>query len=316
MNKVLVTGGCGYLGPNLIEALLNRGLYVVCLNNPSSKRKKNVSRFEKDGNFKSTDGDVRKKGLFEKIINENSIDTIFHLASLLSANGEENPAITWDINVNGLRNVLDIAKQKQLRVFWPSSMAVFGPDAPKYNTPQTANLDPITIYGTTKVAGEQLCEGYSQRYDVDVRSLRLVGSITHLDIPIGSTTGYSVEMLHSAVRDGRYTCYLKENTTLPLIYIPDSINAIMKLMDSEKSTVGQVAYNMNAMSFSPKELEEEIRKHIEFECMYEPDGRQKIADSWPNSIDDSIFRQQFGWEPKFNLSLMVKDMIEKLRQKY
>lgn len=318
MKKILVTGGCGYLGPNLIEELLKRGLDVVCLNNPSSQRKSNISKFKEATSFTAVDCDVRDRKKLEEIIQQGSIDTIFHLASLLSVNGEENPNLTWDVNVNGLRNILDIARENKPIVFWPSSMAVFGPTAPKENTPQGAILEPTTMYGKTKVVGEQLCAYYAQGFGVRFRSIRLVGNITHQDIPIGSITGYAVEMLHSAVRDGEYVCYLKEDTTLPLIYLPDTIRVIMELMESPLIRIKQVAYNMNALSFSPKQLELEIKKHIKgFNCTYQPDKkRQRIANSWPKSIDDSNFRMDFQWRPAYDFSSMVEDMIKKLRVKY
>jgi nucleoside-diphosphate-sugar epimerase len=240
------------------------------------------------------------------------------MAAILSAAGEKNPELCWNVNINGLRNILEIATEYGLfRVFHPSSIAVFGPGTPRYNTPQDTILCPTTMYGITKVAGELLCEWYFNRFGLDVRGIRYPGIISSETPPGGGTTDYAVAIFHEAIQQKRYTCFLKEDTVLPMMYMPDCIRATVELMEADPVPLKHRAnFNLAAMSFSPQELAAEIREHIpEFTCEYKPDFRQEIAESWPRSIDDSAAREEWGWSPKYDLSMMVKDMLEKLEVK-
>jgi nucleoside-diphosphate-sugar epimerase len=237
----------------------------------------------------------------------------------LSAAGEENPQNAWRINMESLYNVLEVAREKGLtRVFWPSSIAVFGPEAPRVKTPQNTVLIPRTIYGVSKVAGELLCNYYFLRYNVDVRSVRYPGIISSETLPSGGTTDYAVEIFYEAIRRKRYTCFLRADTVLPMMYMPDCINAALTLMEADPSKIRcRTSYNVAAVSFSPAELAAEIKKYIpDFACEYKPDFRQQIADSWPTSIDDTAAREDWGWSPKYDLASIVKDMIEKLRRRF
>ncbi|HEX17100.1 MAG TPA: NAD-dependent epimerase/dehydratase family protein, partial [Thermoplasmatales archaeon] len=242
---------------------------------------------------------------------------VYHMAAILSATGEKNPQLCWDVNVNGLYNLLEIARESNLRIFCPSSIAVFGPGTPKENAPQDTILTPTTMYGVTKVVGELLGEYYVQKYGVDVRGVRYPGIISSETPPGGGTTDYAVEMFYYAVKGEKYTCFVKEDTVLPMMYMPDCIKSAIQLMEADFSKLRHhTNFNITAMSFSAKELEEEIKKHIpDFSCEYKPDFRQKIAETWPRSIDDSCAREEWGWKPDYDLEKMVKDMIEKLEKK-
>ena len=261
--------------------------------------------------------DVCDRKNVEQVVREFDIDTVYHLGAILSAAGERNPQLAWRVNIEGLYNVLEVAREYNLRVFWPSSIAVFGPKTPKYNTPQDTILCPTTMYGVTKVAGELLCKYYVDKYGLDVRGVRYPGVISSETLPGGGTTDYAVEMFYAAVKREKYTCFVREDTVLPMIYMPDTIKAAITLMNADRSRLTyMVGYNVAGVSFSAGELASEIRKHIpDFEVEYKPDFRQKIADSWPKTIDDSVAREEWGWRPEWNLENMVKDMLEKLKRK-
>jgi len=252
--------------------------------------------------------DVTDKESLEKIIKKYDIDTIYHLAAVLSVGGEENPQLAWYVNMNGLYNVLEIAREYGLlRIFWPSSIAVFGPEAPRIKTPQNAILIPRTIYGVTKVAGELLCNYYFNRFGLDIRSVRYPGIISSETLPGGGTTDYAVEIFSAAIKRKRYVCFVREDTVLPMMYMPDCIKAAINIMEADSSRIKcRTSYNVAAMSFSVGELVSEIKKYIpDFLCEYKPDFRQEIADSWPMSIDDSAARRDWGWKPTYELACIA-----------
>ncbi len=261
--------------------------------------------------------DVCDRKTVEDVVKKYDVDTIYHLAAILSAVGEKNPQLAWKVNVDGLYNVLEVSREYDLRVFWPSSIAVFGPKTPKHNTPQDTILCPTTMYGVTKVAGELLCKYYADKYGLDVRGVRYPGIISSETLPGGGTTDYAVEMFYAAIKREKYVCFVREDTVLPMMYMPDAIDAAIMLMNANSSKLTyRVGYNVSGMSFSAGELASEIKKHVpDFEVEYKPDFRQKIADSWPKTIDDSVARKEWGWKPKWNLENMVKDMLEKLKRK-
>lgn len=251
----------------------------------------------------------------ERVVRKFEVDSIYHLGVVLSAVGEKSPERAWTVNIDGLRNVLEAArKNRVLSIFWPSSMAVFGKGAPRDNTPQDAPLLPSTIYGITKVAGELLCNYYFGRFGLDVRSLRFPGIISSETPPGGGTTDYAVEIFYEAIRKKRYTCFLKPDTTLPMMYMPDCVKATVQLMESAASKIKvRTSYNVTGMSFSASELAKKIRTHIPgFKCNYRIDFRQAIADSWPRSMDDSAARSDWGWYPEYTLSSMTKEMLARV----
>ncbi|HAI82166.1 MAG TPA: NAD-dependent epimerase, partial [Chitinophagaceae bacterium] len=235
---------------------------------------------------------------------------------ILSATGEKNPNLAWNLNMQGLLNVLDIAREEKLhKVYWPSSIAVFGPTSPKIMCPQQTVIEPITVYGISKYAGEFWCNYYHQRYGVDVRSLRYPGLISYKSAPGGGTTDYAVEIYHEALQNKRYNCFLKEDTYLPMMYMPDAIRATIELMEAPSDNIKvRTSYNVAGISFSPQEIAASIQKHIpEFSITYNPDFRQAIADSWPGSIDDSVARSNWGWKHEFDLDAMTADMLQNLQ---
>ncbi|MFQ6054306.1 MAG: NAD-dependent epimerase/dehydratase family protein, partial [Candidatus Bathyarchaeia archaeon] len=247
------------------------------------------------------------------------IDTIYHMAAVLSAAGEQDPWRAWDVKVNGTYNVLEVAREYDMvRVFHPSSIAVFGPETPRDNTPQETVMRPRTMYGLTKVSNELLDNYYFERFGLDVRGLRYPGIISSETLPGGGTTDYAVEIFYEAIRHRHYTCFLREDTVLPMMYMPDCIKATIDLMNADLSRLKHHAdFNVTAMSFSPRELAEEIKKHIpDFTIDYQPDSRQAIADSWPRTIDDSAAREEWGWKPEYDLAAMTSDMLEKLSRRY
>jgi len=308
--KILVIGAAGQIGSELVPELRRRygkDNVVACTHN-----KKLCTELE-DG--PSVCVDVTKKEDIESAVKKHNINEIYHLAALLSATGEQNPMKAWDINMNSLINVLEVAKEYKVRIFWPSSIAVFGPTTPK-KAPQKTILEPSTMYGITKVAGELLCSYYKNKFGVDVRGLRFPGIISYKTLPGGGTTDYAVEIFYEAIKNKKYDCFVCEETMLPMMYMPDCIKSIIMLMDAPLENLKHVCYNVAAMSFSAKELYHEIKKHVpEFECKNNPDFRQKIADSWPRELDDEIARKEWGWKPDYNLSLMVKDMLEKISER-
>jgi len=257
---------------------------------------------------------MNKEMLHVQIIRQN-ITQIYLLAAILSATGEKNPNLAWSLNMQSLLNVLDIAKEEKIqKVYWPSSIAVFGPTSPKQNCPQQTIIEPITVYGISKYAGEFWCNYYHHRFGVDVRSLRYPGLISYKSEPGGGTTDYAIEIFHEAVEEKKYNCFLKEDLYLPMMYMPDAIRATIELMEADASKISiRTSYNISAMSFSPKEIAVEIKKSIPvFTISYKPDYRQQIAESWPQSIDDSVARKDWGWKEEFNLSTMSKDMLANL----
>ena len=253
------------------------------------------------------------------IVKRYDITQIYHLAAILSANGEKNPRRTWDINMNGLFNILEVAKEFSLnKVFFPSSIAVFGTNTPKEKTPQFTFLDPSTVYGISKAAGENWSQYYFDKYQLDVRSIRYPGVISYQSMPGGGTTDYAVDIFHKAVQGIDFDCFLSEETCLPMIYMPDAIRATLELMEAPREKIKvRSSYNLAAMSFSPLEIVNSIQQHFpNFKVNYNPDFRQSIADSWPASIDDSEARNDWNWKENYNINEMTKDMIIQLSKKY
>jgi nucleoside-diphosphate-sugar epimerase len=307
----LVTGACGQIGSELTPVLRERygAAHVVA----SDIRPPETACLRDQGPFEQLN--VCDRQMMAAIIERHNIDTVYHMAAILSATGEEKPTLAWDVNMIGLTNVLEIARERKLvRVFCPSSIAVFGPETPRDATPQTTILQPTTMYGITKVTGELLGEYYVQRFGLDVRGVRYPGIISSETPPGGGTTDYAVDIFYQALRSERYVCFVRPDTTLPMMYMPDCIKATLDLMDADFGTLrGHCNFNIAGMSFSAQELASEIQKHIpEFVCEYEPDFRQAIADSWPQSIDDTAARTEWNWRPQFDLASMTADMLEKL----
>ena len=314
MKGILVTGACGQIGSELVMELRQKygGDNIVA----AGHKTKPSERLLNSGPFEFID--VTNRETVGAVVKKYKIDTIYHMAALLSAIGEKNPQLCWDVNVNGLCNILEITREyKLVRIFCPSSLAVFGPQTPRDNTPQDAFLCPETMYGITKVAGELLCNYYYKRFGVDVRGVRYPGIISSVTAPTGGTTDYAVAIFYEAIKQKRYTCFVREDTVLPMMYMPDCIRATLELMEVDLSKLKHHSdFNLATMSFSARELAAEIKKHIpEFTCEYKPDFRQEIADSWPRSLDDSAAREEWGWEPKYDLTSMTKDMLEKLSVK-
>jgi len=314
MKRVLVTGAVGQIGSELTVELRRRlGAENVVATGHRSK----PSPLLCEGPFEFID--VSRRETVLEAVDKYQIDTIYHMAAILSAVGERNPSLAWDVNMNGLYNVLEVARERNLvRIFCPSSIAVFGPDTPRDNTPQETVLRPTTVYGVTKVAGELLCDYYVRRFGVDVRGVRYPGIISAETLPGGGTTDYAVAIYYEAVANGRYTCFVREDTVLPMMYMPDCIKGTLDLMEADFSRLKHHAdFNLAAMSFSAGELAAAIRRHVSgFECKYEPDSRQAIADSWPRSIDDRAARQEWGWQPAYDLNAMTVDMLEKLGKRH
>jgi len=262
---------------------------------------------------------VLDQNKLEKIIKKHNITDVYLLAAYLSAKGEKSINKAWDLNMNGLLHVLNFAKDKKIqKIFWPSSIAVFGPSTPKNNVDQYAITEPTTIYGVSKLAGENLCNYYHKKFGIDIRSIRYPGLIGWESMPGGGTTDYAVDIFHEAIKHGQYTCFLSKERTLPMMYMNDAIKATINIMDVpfEKIKI-RTSYNLSSLHFSPKELEEEIRKHLcDVKIKYIPDERDELAQGWPQSIDDTYARRDWGWEPNFNLSQMVVDIILNLKNRY
>ncbi len=308
--KILVIGASGQIGVELTLAL--RSIYGNSNVIASDLREEN-ELLKGTGPYVSLDV-MNKEMLHVQVIRQN-ITQIYLLAAMLSATGEKNPNLAWHLNMQSLLNVLDIAREEKLhKVYWPSSIAVFGPTSPKQNSPQQTVIEPTTVYGISKFAGEFWCNYYHQRYGVDVRGIRYPGLISYKSAPGGGTTDYSVEIFHEAINHKKYNCFLREDTYLPMMYMPDAIRATIELMEAPADKISiRTSYNLSSMSFSPKEIAAEIKKHIpDFEITYEPDYRQAIADSWPQSIDDSVARRDWGWKHEYDLSAMVSDMIKNI----
>lgn len=309
---ILVLGAAGQIGTDLVEAL----------------RKEHGGDAVIAGDVKELQGPLRESGpctvidvLDAKAVSEairgNNVHQVYLLAALLSATAEQKVKQAWRLNMDGLFNLLDISRElKNIKVFWPSSIAVFGPTTPRHATPQYTVMEPTTVYGISKQAGERWCEYYFLKYGVDVRSIRYPGLISYRAQPGGGTTDYAVDIYHQAIEKGEYTCYLKEDTALPMMYMPDAIRATLELMNAPADQIRvRSSYNLAGISFSPAEITAAIQKHIPgFSTRYEPDFRQAIADSWPASIDDSVAQEQWGWKMKYNLDSMTADMLMHLKE--
>jgi len=310
--KILIIGACGQIGTELTQKL--RGIYGVENVIASDIRKLNI--------------DVVNSGPFEVInaldfnqiqhlVEIHKIEEVYLMAALLSATAEKNPAFAWDLNMNSLFHVLNLAKAGKIKkIFWPSSIAVFGPTTPRENTPQYTIMEPSTVYGISKQSGERWCEYYHNTYGVDVRSIRYPGLISWSSPPGGGTTDYAVDIFHKAISKKKYDCFLSSETKMPMMYMDDAIAATIQIMQSPKEKIKiRSSYNLAAMSFTPTEIAEEIKKYIpEFTITYHPDFRQKIADSWPASIDDSAAREDWNWSHQFDISSMTKDMLAHLKK--
>jgi len=310
--RILIIGASGQIGTELSVRLRSvYGNYKVI----ASDIIVGDEAMMKEGYFEILD--AMDYEAVEDIIMRNEITDVYLMAAMLSATAEKFPMKAWNLNMNSLFNVLNLAKEGKIeKVFWPSSIAVFGSTTPKIKTPQKAIMEPSTIYGISKQTGERWCEYYYNNYGVDVRSIRYPGLISYTTIPGGGTTDYAVDIFHKALKHGKYISFLNAETTLPMMYMDDAINATIGIMKAPKDSIRiRSSYNLTAMSFNPKEIAESIKKHIpEFEISYEPDFRQKIADSWPQSIDDSDARNDWGWKHSYSLDEMTKIMIENLKK--
>ena len=310
--RILIIGASGQIGTELSVRLRSvYGNYKVI----ASDIIVGDEAMMKEGYFEILD--AMDYEAVEDIIMRNEITDVYLMAAMLSATAEKFPMKAWNLNMNSLFNVLNLAKEGKIeKVFWPSSIAVFGPTTPTIKTPQKAIMEPSTVYGISKQTGERWCEYYYNNYGVDVRSIRYPGLISYTTIPGGGTTDYAVDIFHKALKNGKYISFLNAETTLPMMYMDDAINATIGIMKAPKDSIRiRSSYNLSAMSFNPKEIAESIKKHIpEFEISYEPDFRQKIADSWPQSIDDSDARNDWGWKHSYSLDEMTKIMIENLKK--
>jgi nucleoside-diphosphate-sugar epimerase len=305
---ILIMGANGQIGLELAETL--RGVYGE--NNVISADIKELKNPQ--GVYEQLD--VMDRDRMYEVIKKYKVTQVYLLAALLSATAEQKPKSAWNLNMEGLFNVLDAAKEGLIKkVYWPSSIAVFGPTTPPENTPQYTVMEPNTIYGISKQAGERFCEYYHEKYGVDVRSIRYPGLIGYKSAPGGGTTDYAVHIYHEALKNKTYECFLSEHTALPMMYMPDAIRATIELMDAPAEKVKiRSSYNLGGISFDPAQIAAEIKKHIpEFTITYKPDFRQAIADSWPKSIEDSRARQDWGWNPQYDLASMTKDMLDNLK---
>lgn len=310
MKKILVTGAFGLVGTELVSSLQKKYGKENVVAAAHSRVPENF-----DGILEQVDV-TREENLIE-LVKKYDIDTVYHLAGILSVGSEKNPSVAWQVNLNGLKNVLDVAKDEKLKIFWPSSIAAFGPTTPKENTPQHTVLEPTTIYGVAKVSGELLCQYYFNKYGVDVRSLRYPGLNGWRADPGDGTTEYAIHIFYAALREGKYVCPLKPGSYLPMMYMDDAINGTIQLMEADpaKLTV-RTSYNFAGISFSPDELVLQIQKLMpEFTVTYEPNHTQAIADSWPKSIDDSEAQKDWGWKPKYDLAAMTKEMLDGVKIK-
>lgn len=306
--KILIIGSSGQIGTELVLKL--RELYGNENVIASDIRKGNYEVME-SGPFEFLD--VTNKSDINRVLEKHQIKQVYLMVAILSVIAEQNPQMAWDLNMSSLFNILDLAKNGIIeKIFWPSSIAVFGPDTPKKQTPQDTIIKPSTVYGMSKLAGENWCAYYSKKYGLDIRSIRYPGLISYKTTPGGGTTDYAVEIFYEAIRRKTYTCFLEENTVLPMMYMDDAINATIGLMQAPRMS-SYVSYNLGAFSFSPKELAKAIKKQIpEFTINYKPDERQEIAKTWPESIDDTQAKKDWGWEAKTNLDQMVVTMLQGL----
>jgi len=314
MKRIMVTGAVGQIGSELTMVLREKyGNDNVLATGHKSKPGEKLLH---SGPFQFINClDIKT---IDKVVKKYNVNTVYHLAALLSAVAEENPQLAWDVNINGLYNVLEVACEHNCAVFTPSSIGAFGPTTPLDNTPQDTIQRPNTMYGVTKVTGELLCDYYYKRFGVDTRGLRYPGIISCETLPGGGTTDYAVEIFYEAIKNKKYTCFLKHGTYLDMMYMPDAINSAINLMEADPAKLRhRNAFNVTAMSFDPKGIADEIKKIIpDFTIDYNVDPiRQAIAESWPNNMDDSAARKEWGWNPEYNLESMTKDMIEKLTVK-
>ncbi len=311
-DKILVIGALGQLGSELADALREAfgedNVIISDIRRPID--------LEPHVRFEALN--VLDSKRLAALVDEYKITQIYHLAAVLSATGEQDPLFAWQINTDGTLNVLEVAREKNIhKVYFPSSIAVFGADTPRQNTPQNTIMNPSTVYGISKQTCERWCEYYFRKFGLDVRSLRYPGIISHKAPPGGGTTDYAVEIFYKAVATKSYKCFLQEDTYLPMIYMPDAIKATLQLMEAPAQNISvRSSYNLGAISFSPVELTQEIQKHLpDFKVKYVPDFRQQIANSWPQSIDDSVAKKDWAWTPDFDLALMTEDMLFNLQKK-
>lgn len=307
---ILILGACGQIGTELtMELRAKHGAETVI----ASDIREGTDSLMENGPFEILD--ATNYGAIEDVVMHYEIDEVYLMAAMLSATAEKFPMRAWNLNMNSLFNVLNLAKEKKIsKIFWPSSIAVFGPNTPKENTPQNVVMEPSTVYGISKQSGERWCEYYFNKFGVDVRSLRYPGLISWKTMPGGGTTDYAVEIYHKALEDGAYNCFLDKDTKLPMMYMPDAIRATISLMESPAEQLKiRSAYNLGSMSFSPQEIAKSIQSHIpNFKISYNPDFRQEIANSWPSSIDDSAAKNDWNWKPQFDLDGTTKEMLENL----
>jgi nucleoside-diphosphate-sugar epimerase len=314
--KILIIGASGQLGTELVEAL--RNIYGASSVVASDIRKSDNPVFE-TGPFETLD--ILDLAKWKDILQRHQPTQVYHLAALLSATAEQNPEFAWKLNMQGLFHVLDAAREEGSsigRVYWPSSIAAFGPNTPRFDTPQYGPMDPTTVYGISKYAGELYIQYYFQRYGVDTRSLRYPGLIGHKSDPGGGTTDYAVGIYHDALKGEVHDCFLKEGTILPMLYMPDAVKATLDVMHADPEKIKmRMSYNLAGMSFAPEEIADSIKEHIpDFQIAYNPDYRQAIADTWPAVIDDSLAREHWGWKPEYDLAAMTKDMLENIAPRY
>lgn len=313
-SRILIIGACGQIGTELTAALRDRfGADKVV----ASDIKEGNTAMMNSGHFElldATDYDA-----LEDVIFRYKVDTVYLMAAMLSAIAERFPAKAWDLNMNSLFHILNLAKEgKVKKVFWPSSIAVFGKTTPNQNTPQTTVMEPSTVYGISKQTGERWCEYYHNKYGIDIRSIRYPGLISYTTEPGGGTTDYAVDIYHRALKHGQYRCFLKEGTTLPMMYMDDAIRATIGIMDTDEQNIKiRSSYNLAGVSYAPEEVTKSIQKHLpDFSITYEPDFRQAIADTWPKSIDDSKARKDWGWSHKFDLDAITEIMLTNLKSRY
>ncbi len=314
MGKILVTGALGQIGSELVPALRERhgGAAVIA----SGIRYRSVGAVTEGGTIELLD--CTKLDDIRAVVEKHDIETIYHMAAMLSAIGEDKPEEAWELNFGGFANVLKVARRRDCAVFFPSSIGAFGPSTPRLNTPQDTVQRPTTIYGVAKVVGELLADYYAARFGLDTRGLRLPGLISYVALPGGGTTDYAVEIFYQAIREQRFSCFLRADTRLDMMYMPDAVAAIMQVMEADAGRLShRNAFNVSAMSFTPAELAAAIQRHIpDFAIDYEVDPlRQAIADSWPDAMDDSAARAEWGWQPRYDLAAMTEDMLEKVAAK-
>jgi len=314
MSKKLVIGAAGQIGTELVIELRriygNENVIAADIKPP-------IKDIINEGIFETID--VTNSQSIKDVVIKHNIDEVYQLAALLSATAEKNLALAWKLNIEGLFNVLNLAKEKLIKkIFWPSSIAVFGPNTPNNNTPQNTIMDPVTVYGISKLAGERWCEYYYKNYNVDVRSIRYPGLISYKNAPGGGTTDYAIDIFHHAIKHGNYACYIDRNTSLPMMYMEDAIRATIELMNADKNNITvHSSYNLSGFSFNPFEISEEIKKHIpEFDISYKPDFRNNMALTWPSKIVDQQAKKDWAWKPNFDLEKTTLIMLKTLKRSY